>query len=493
MFLINWGKIKGRIDPSSFRKFAVFHSDRFSIQPMGEVIEINPRISFLGLDKDTDISFVPMERIDEAFGSIKEINTKKIRDSIGFTRFNNGDLLWAKITPCMQNGKSAVAKNLVNNLGCGSTEFFVIRPKNNKILIEYIHFLLRDERVLSFAQNYFGGAAGQQRVSKDFLLYLPIPIPDIGTQQRIISIMNEAYNQKRKKLQESKDLLNNINDYLLDVLTISLPLEKECDLHNRIFYINANDMISGRFDPRKYSLKYKQLLDAIKSAPYDRLLLKEIVLNDVSGDWGMDDAAEDSDLISCLTIRGTEFDNKFNLDLDNNRTKFRKYSRASFNKIALKEKDILIEKSGGSEEQPVGRVAFIEKDMLDNYPLAFSNFIHRIRIDENKAVSEYVFEYLRLMHNIKITEVMQTQTNGIRNLIMQEYFTQTILLPELKKQEDIAIHAAGMRRRAFELQMEAENVITDAKIKVEKILLGDEHKVKPKLKDILDDVALGEL
>lgn len=84
MFLINWGEIKGRIDPSSFRKFAVFHSDRFPIQPMGEVIEINPRISFLDLDKDADISFVPMERIDEAFGSIKDTITKKIRDSIDF-------------------------------------------------------------------------------------------------------------------------------------------------------------------------------------------------------------------------------------------------------------------------------------------------------------------------------------------------------------------------------------------------------------------------
>lgn len=262
---------------------------------------------------------------------------------------------------------------------------------------------------------------------------------------------------------------------MLTALSITLPSKTNYNLSGRVFYVHATDMLGGRFDPRKYSLKYKQLLDAIESAPYDRLLLKEVVLNDVSGDWGVDDTVEDPDLISCLTIRGTEFDNKFNLNLDNNRTKFRKYKKVSFNKIALKEKDILIEKSGGSEDQPVGRVAFIEKDMLDNYLLAFSNFIHRIRIDENKAVPEYVFEYLRLMHNIKITEVMQTQTNGIRNLIMQEYFTQTILLPELKKQEEIATRVAQMRKRAFELQMEAEKVVSDAKIKVEKILLGDEQ------------------
>ena len=79
------------------------------------------------------------------------------------------------------------------------------------------------------------------------------------------------------------------------------------------------------------------------------------------------------------------------------------------------------------------------------------------------------------MHNIKITEVMQTQTNGIRNLIIQEYFGQTILLPDRKKQEEIAFHAAQMRKRAFELQEEAEKIVLDAKAKVEKMLLGDEQ------------------
>lgn len=302
-----------------------------------------------------------------------------------------------------------------------------------------------------------------------------IPTVCNSLQNDIIKVIEVAHQEAKKKKSEAEDLLNSINDYMLNALNIALPFNSCYDLADRIFYIHATDMLGGRFDPRKYSLKYKQLLDAIKSAPHDRVMLKEVVLNDVSGDWGLDDTVEDPDLISCLTIRGTEFDNKFNLNLDNNRTKFRKYKKASFSKIELNEKDILIEKSGGSEDQPVGRVAFVEKDMLDNYPLAFSNFIHRIRIDDKKAVPEYVFEYLRLMHNIKITEVMQTQTNGIRNLIMQEYFTQTILLPEQKKQEEIAVHVAQMRKRAFELQMEAEKIVSDAKGKVEKMLLGDEQ------------------
>lgn len=301
-----------------------------------------------------------------------------------------------------------------------------------------------------------------------------IPVVDKSVQKEIISTIEESHKKAEKKKNEADDLLDGINGYIIDALDITLPLETEHDLSNRIFYVHANDLFGGRFDPRKYSRKYKHLLSAIELAPYDRAFLKDVISEDVSGDWGLDDTVEDPALISCLTIRGTEFDNKFNLNLDNNRTKFRKYRKTTFSKIELNEKDILIEKSGGSEDQPVGRVAFIEKDMLDKYPLAFSNFIHRIRINEKKAVPEYVFEYLRLMHNIKITEVMQTQTNGIRNLIMQEYFSQTVLLPELKKQEEIATRAAQMRKRAFELQMEAEKIVSDAKMKVEKMLLGDE-------------------
>ena len=438
-------------------------------------MEINPQTSFSDIDDEQEISFVPMELVDENLGTIKYLLTKKAKERIGFTKFQEGDLLWAKITPCMQNGKSAIAYNLINGLGCGSTEFFILRPKSSEILIEYVHFLLRDKRILKFAENFMGGAAGQQRVSKDFLYSLTIPLPPKNIQQRIVNIMKQAYDQKKQKENESADLLNNINNYLLTALGIILPTNADDTLAERIFYVRYSFVLGGRFDPRKYSKKHRQILSAIESASYNKKILKDIVLQDTSGDWGIDDSAEGNDLISCLTIRGTEFDNKFNLNLDNNRSKFRKYSTATFEKIQLIENDILVEKSGGSEDQPVGRVALVEKDMLNNYRLAFSNFIHRIRIDSQQAIPEYVFEYLRLMHNIKVTEVMQTQTNGIRNLILQEYFNQTILLPKLSEQKEIAMHAAQMRKRAYELRIEAEQIVLDAKINVEKILSGDEQ------------------
>ena len=478
MFLINWGEIKGRIDPFYYKidyrtlEEAVLKNTKYKLRDFilymagGATPKKDQKEKYYA-DK-SGIPFVRVQNLTPEGLDLSEcifINEQTHNNMLSRSKVQENDLL-VKITGVGRMAVSSVAPQQFE--GNINQHMVVIKTKDRQTSELVAAYLNSDIGEKLASRRSTGGT----RPALDYSALRSIPVI---INADIVNVMERAYEEKRQKEQEAQLLLNNISDYIIGALGIKLPLEENQDLSNRIFYIHATDMLGGRFDPRKYSLKYKQLLGAIESSPHDRVMLKEVVLNDVSGDWGLDDTIEDPNLISCLTIRGTEFDNRFNLDLDNNRTKFRKYSKASFDKISLKEKDILVEKSGGSEDQPVGRVAFIEKDMLDNYSLAFSNFIHRIRIDENKAAPEYVFEYLRLMHNIKITEVMQTQTNGIRNLIMQEYFDQTILLPEPTKQTEIALYAAQMRKRAFELQKEAEKIVLDAKAKVEKMLLGDEE------------------
>ena len=127
---------------------------------------------------------------------------------------------------------------------------------------------------------------------------------------------------------------------------------------NKVFIINWGEIV-GRVNPNYYKKEYRDLKKIIKCSNYS-----------------LGETEIDEDLTSCLTIRATEFDNKYNLGLDNSRTKYRKYKPHVYEKIALSSNDILIEKSGGSDAQPVGRVAFIEKDMIENRSLACSNFIH---------------------------------------------------------------------------------------------------------------------
>lgn len=141
-----------------------------------------------------------MEAIDEQNGTIAIQLTTLYSNIKGFTKFQEGDLLWAKITPCMQNGKSAIARDLVNGVGCGSTEFYVLRPKSDNILIEYVHYILRAKRVLESARNSFGGSAGQQRVSGSYLKSIKIPLPPIEIQKQIIDI----YTPHLKKLNKPK-------------------------------------------------------------------------------------------------------------------------------------------------------------------------------------------------------------------------------------------------------------------------------------------------
>lgn len=476
MFLINWGELEARTDVEFYVPSVLKYIERLKGMEHQKLLFISQKLAngstpSEGKFEQNGVLYYRSQDIGLMEMQKNQYISVEFDEKLSRSRCRTGDVLVAIVGATLGRIGFIEKDEQQGNINQNITKITI---SDSRFSPKFVAIFL-DSKWGQIQLYRLSTKTAQSYLNNEQLGKVIIPTVEKSLQNDIIKVIEAAYQEAEKKKSESDELLNSINDYMLTALSITLPSKTNYNLSGRVFYVHATDMLGGRFDPRKYSLKYKQLLDAIESAPYDRLLLKEVVLNDVSGDWGVDDTVEDPDLISCLTIRGTEFDNKFNLNLDNNRTKFRKYKKVSFNKIALKEKDILIEKSGGSEDQPVGRVAFIEKDMLDNYLLAFSNFIHRIRIDENKAVPEYVFEYLRLMHNIKITEVMQTQTNGIRNLIMQEYFTQTILLPELKKQEEIATRVAQMRKRAFELQMEAEKVVSDAKIKVEKILLGDEQ------------------
>ena len=132
--------------------------------------------------------------------------------------------------------------------------------------------------------------------------------------------------------------------------------------------------------------------------------------------------------------------------------------------------DLLIEKSGGSEDQPVGRVSILTDEVLKENQIAYSNFIHKITVEGINPV--YLYFYLKTMHNIKITDSMQSQTNGIRNLIIQEYLNQTVIVPPLQKQQEIVDHIMDIQQQAKALQEEGNSILKKAKREVENMILG---------------------
>lgn len=207
MFIIQRSELKGRYTPGLYKDAISLHSTIYDNISLSHLAYVNPNTRLPYKDEKMMISFIPMESINEIYAEINDNKNCIVADSKGFTRFQEGDLLWAKITPCMENGKSAIAKDLINGYGCGSTEFHVIRPKNNDLLIEYIHSLLHMRIVRQTAKLYFGGSAGQQRVASDFLESFNVPLPSKTKQQDIVNYITNIRTRAKALQAEGKVIL----------------------------------------------------------------------------------------------------------------------------------------------------------------------------------------------------------------------------------------------------------------------------------------------
>ena len=174
--------------------------------PLGEVCTVNPRARRHGCSDDTVVTFVPMAAVDPRTGAITIHEERRLAEvANGFTAFEEGDVLFAKITPCMQNGKAALARNLTNGIGRGSTEFYVLRP-GHRVLGEYVWHFVRQPRFREAAKRSFTGTAGQQRVPKSFMQNALIPLPPLEEQRRIVDILNRAVRIETLRTQAAERL-----------------------------------------------------------------------------------------------------------------------------------------------------------------------------------------------------------------------------------------------------------------------------------------------
>ena len=167
-------------------------------------VDINPSIKKSELRDSDIVSFVPMPAVKEKTNQVVYEKKKYGEVKTGFTPFQRGDLLWAKITPCMQNGKSFLSDNMPTEYGFGSTEFHVLRPRSEKIYMPYLWILLSDKHILEAAQGMFSGSAGQQRVTEVFLKKLPIVFPSFSIQKELADEVFHAMEKSKLMIEEAE-------------------------------------------------------------------------------------------------------------------------------------------------------------------------------------------------------------------------------------------------------------------------------------------------
>lgn len=167
-----------------------------------ELVEFPPKVS---LEKDELYDNIPMDVVDGGIKYVQEINQRVYTG--GGAKFGNGDTIFARITPCLENGKIAKVKGLEKGVGFGSTEFFVFRAKENISDPDFIYYLAKTELVRQPAIKSMVGASGRQRADKGVVEQIKVPNIPLPTQRRIASILS-AYddlienNLKRIKLLE---------------------------------------------------------------------------------------------------------------------------------------------------------------------------------------------------------------------------------------------------------------------------------------------------
>lgn len=179
---------------------------------LSDICKINPKkLDTRNLPDDLEVSFFPMPALSEIYGEITDPQIRTLKEvRTGFTNFSEGDIVFAKITPCMENGKSAVIGKLVNDIGFGTTEFFVLRC-GNKLYNRYLYYLVRDQHFRDKAKTVMTGAVGQQRVPKSFLEEYQIQLPSVAEQKEIIRILDDLFAKEMKVKEASEAVIEQID------------------------------------------------------------------------------------------------------------------------------------------------------------------------------------------------------------------------------------------------------------------------------------------
>lgn len=233
-----------------------------------EVAEVNPKLPNRdSIPDDLDVQFLPMKLVEEVSGKIELSETRTYSEvRKGYTPFTDGDVIFAKVTPCMENGKMAVVGGLKNGIGFGSSEFHVIRSKG-ELVNKYAFYYFVQARFRSEAENAMTGAVGLRRVPKQFLENYILPLPPSEQQKQIVSKIEELFSELDKSIEELKTAQQQLKVYRQAVLKLAFEGRltngdvKEGELPQGWKWVRMNDVCTkiGDIDhkmPKQLSTGY---------------------------------------------------------------------------------------------------------------------------------------------------------------------------------------------------------------------------------------------
>ena len=353
--------------------------------------EVNPATpEFDQLAPDDRITFMPLEAVWSDSRVDMTRARCKVDVAVGYSRFREGDVIVPKVAPTFQAGRAAVAKNLLNGVGAGSTELHVLRPRADNDA-RFISYLVRSSPFLTEGVSAFQGVAGLQRVTDDFVRDFPVLELSVEEQRRIADYLDGETSR-------------------LDVASASIQAQTLM-VEERF----TNELVSTVLTPsglRTSSTRVKYLFEFKKS-----------------GVWGEEPCGDDDD-VRCVRVadfRRSEF------RAGRTAKTMRSVPRSMLNGRLLKFGDVLLEMSGGGDANPVGfAVSFdgFERSVC-------SNFVAALR-PATGVCDRYAALLMASMYKAGRNRPYIKQTTGIQNLDSNAYLSQRLEVPSRKDQQDIA-------------------------------------------------------
>jgi type I restriction enzyme S subunit len=232
--------------------------------PMSDIAYVNPRWIE---DEPTDselVSFVPMAAVEAGSGRLDPTTSRTWMEvKKGYTRFQDGDVLFAKITPCMENGKVALAAGLLGGRGAGSTEFHVLRLIDG-VEPRFILYFLLQESLRREARTRMKGAAGQLRVPPEFLEELTLPLPPSQEQRRIVAEIDKQLTRLEAGVVALRRVRANLKRYRAAVLKAAVegrlvPTEAELARCEGLTYEPAGELLKRILAERRARWEAEQI------------------------------------------------------------------------------------------------------------------------------------------------------------------------------------------------------------------------------------------
>ena len=195
--------------------------EHWEVKRLKFAINLNPVKSELNEQQDMLVSFVPMEAVN--FDKNLTLNQEKILDEVykGYTYFKNNDVILAKITPCFENGKSAIAQNLTNGIGFGTTELHVLRA-NSLISNQFLYYFIKSEPFMKIGESEMYGAGGQKRVPEEFIKNFLIGLPSLEEQTAIADFLDRKLGEIDTLISKQQALLEKLAEQRTATITTAV-------------------------------------------------------------------------------------------------------------------------------------------------------------------------------------------------------------------------------------------------------------------------------